>query len=66
MRTQTEAALGDAALATLGRTIATNDAGAQFWKQFVAVALATPDHDKSIGEPALKLRVAAFSMARKT
>ncbi len=62
LRAQTEAALGDAALATLGRTIATNDAGAQFWKQFAAVALATPDHDKSIVDPARKLRLAALAL----
>ena len=62
LRAQTEAALGDAALATLGRTIATNDAGVQFWKQFAVVALATPDHDKSIVGPARKLRIAALAL----
>lgn len=62
MRAQTEAALGDAALATLGRTIATNEAGVQFWKQFTPAALAAPDHDKTIVEPARKLRTTALAL----
>lgn len=62
LRSQIEAAFGDATLATLGRTIATNDAGSQFWKQFTPVVVTTPDHDKGIVEPARKLRIAAIAL----
>jgi wobble nucleotide-excising tRNase len=62
LRSQTEAALGDAALATLGRVIATNEAGVQFWKQFVPVAVATPDHDKDTAPLAIKLRAATLTL----
>jgi wobble nucleotide-excising tRNase len=60
LRSQTETAFGDAALATLGRTFATNDAGVQFWMQFTALAVETPDHDNAIVAPARKLRQAAL------
>jgi wobble nucleotide-excising tRNase len=62
LRAQTDATLGEAALASIGLAIATNDAGAQFWKQFAAVPVTTPDHDKSIVEPARKLRVAVMAL----
>jgi wobble nucleotide-excising tRNase len=62
LRSQTETAFGDAALATLGRTFATNDAGVQFWKQFTALAVETPDHDNAIAAPARKLRQAALAL----
>jgi wobble nucleotide-excising tRNase len=62
LRSQTETALGDAALATLGLTFATNDAGVQFWKQFTALAVDTPDHENAIVAPACKLRLAALRL----
>jgi wobble nucleotide-excising tRNase len=62
LRTQTESALGDASLATLGRAIATNEAGVQFWKQFTALAVEAPDHDNAIAAPAHTLRQAALAL----
>jgi wobble nucleotide-excising tRNase len=60
LRTQPETALGDASLATLGRTIATNEAAVQFWKQFATLTIEPPDHDVMIAPPARKLRQAAL------
>jgi wobble nucleotide-excising tRNase len=62
LRSQTETVLGDAAIATLGRNFATNDAGVQFWKQFTELAVDTPDHDNTIVAPAHKLRQATLGL----
>jgi wobble nucleotide-excising tRNase len=62
LQSQTETALGNVAVATLGRTFATNDAGVQFWKQFTTVTVETPDHDSALAVPARKLLEAALAL----
>lgn len=52
-------ALGDAALATLGRLIAANDAGLEFWKQYIETDFNAPNHDTAIAAPLAALRAAA-------
>lgn len=57
-----DAALGETALATLGRTLATNDAAAQFWKQFAAIDVDQIDGDAVLAGPARALRNAAQAL----
>lgn len=62
LRMDTEGAMGETTLATLGRTIATNEAVAQFWKQFTAITVDALDYDNAIAALARKLRQAVLAM----
>lgn len=66
LRTGAETALGDTALATLGRTVAANEAATEYWKQFTPIAVASPDHDNAVAAPTRELRQAVLALiARK-
>lgn len=56
------AALGDAALATIGRLIAANEAGFEFWKQYIETDFSAPNHDTAIAAPLAGLRAAAEAL----
>jgi wobble nucleotide-excising tRNase len=60
VRSDIETGVAEAPLATLGLTLATNEAGVQFWKQFTAVAVDAPDQANVIVTPARKVRETAL------
>jgi wobble nucleotide-excising tRNase len=62
VRADAETALGEAAIATLGRTLANNDAAVEFWKQFVPIDIASPEHDHAISRPVRVLREAVIAL----
>lgn len=60
-----EAALGDAALESLAGAVAKNDAGQEFWKQYVHVDVTAPDHDQQVATPVVMLRNEAQALLAK-
>lgn len=60
-----DSTLGDAIIAALGRTIAKNDAGKEFWGNHVQIELDTIDHDSLIVARASTLHGIADSLIAK-
>lgn len=53
IRADVEATLGEAALATIGQTIATNETSVQFWSPFIGIAVGGLDHE-TVTVPAVR------------
>jgi len=62
LRAAVEAAFGRATLATLGRSISSNDAAIQFWKPFIDTDLAAPAFDSEIEPGATAFYEAAIAL----
>ncbi len=64
-QTDLDTALGETTIAALGRSIAKNDATQEFWKSYVEIKIAAPDHDALVAKKAGALHSAAKTLLKQ-